>query len=131
MGDAGDIFLDRMSDGYLIRAVIGTGKNKQETLLQQSTLPLDWSMTLAEDYVRQLIRTNGDVKKLIDKKAKWRNNPLSEKQWVMIKRMKLDPMCMAYATYTDYLFHAENPMPKGQASEILGKRMAESAYKKG
>lgn len=73
--------------------------------LVSRSIPLDYAMGLAEDWVRR----NKDYERWSSRDAHWRSEPPSEKQAELLLKMGYDPSCVT----------------KGEANQIIGQRINE------
>ena len=114
LGTEGSVYLDSMPGlGYVIRV----GKE----FIQEFPIALDWAMALAETWIKDQLR--GKKKSLANRSAKWRQKDITEKQFYMLKRMKVS--FVGWNSYTDYLYQAKELMTTGEASDLLAKVFAE------
>lgn len=94
-------------------------------LIQSEPIQLEWAMVLAEDYVRLTVKEDKSIATLVDKSAKWRQNPLSEKQFYLLtKHLTNHPEVLSmlrYKTYNDYIYQSnrDTQMTKGRATELF------------
>lgn len=99
IGPSETLWIRKKQGGY-VPFSFASGAEKAKPLADL-ILPLGYAQGVAEDYARQ----NAKNTKLIDRDAKWRKEPATEKQTLQLKKWKIP--------HPEYI-------TKGEAAELLG-----------